>query len=85
MEICLPTRATSPARSTRTRTTSPTAAVPAKWTVHFAGACAVGDVVHVRVERAGLVALVGSEVAVIDATAHRPPPPPRTRLAVVSA
>jgi len=55
------------------------------WTVHFAGACAVGDLVRVRVERAGLVALVGAEVAVIDATAHRPPPPPRTRLAVVSA
>jgi tRNA-2-methylthio-N6-dimethylallyladenosine synthase len=55
------------------------------WTVHFAGACAAGDVVRVRVERAGLVALVGAEVAVIDATAHRAPPPPRTRLAVVSA
>jgi tRNA-2-methylthio-N6-dimethylallyladenosine synthase len=55
------------------------------WTVHFAGTCAVGDLVRIRVERAGLVALVGAEVAVIDATAHRPPPPPRTRLAVVSA
>jgi tRNA-2-methylthio-N6-dimethylallyladenosine synthase len=55
------------------------------WTVHFAGACAVGDVVRVRVERAGRVALVGAEGAVIDATPHRPPPSPRTRLAVVSA
>ena len=55
------------------------------WTVHFAGACAVGDLVRVRVERAGLVALVGAEFEVIDATAHRAPPAPRTRLAVVSA
>jgi tRNA-2-methylthio-N6-dimethylallyladenosine synthase len=55
------------------------------WTVHFTGTSAVGDLVQVRVERAGLVALVGTEVAVIDAIAHRSPPLPRTRLAVVSA
>ena len=55
------------------------------WTVHFAGASAVGDVVRVRVARASLVALVGSEVAVIDATPHRAPSAPRTRLAVLSA
>src|SRR5229473_2735930 len=55
------------------------------WTVHFAGASAVGDLVRVRVERAGLVALVGAQVAVIDATPHPAPPAPRTRLAVVSA
>ena len=55
------------------------------WTVHFAGASAVGDLVRVRVERAGLVALVGAEVAVTDATRHPAPPGPRTRLAVVSA
>jgi len=55
------------------------------WTVHFTGASAVGDLVRVRVERAGLVALVGAELAVIDATPHPAPPGPRTRLAVVSA
>ncbi|HYV68461.1 MAG TPA: tRNA (N6-isopentenyl adenosine(37)-C2)-methylthiotransferase MiaB [Myxococcales bacterium] len=55
------------------------------WTVHFAGASAVGDLVRVRVEKAGLVALVGAEAAVIDPTAHRIAPLPRTRLAVLSA
>ena len=55
------------------------------WTVHFAGASAVGDLVHVRVEKAGLVALVGTEAAVIDSTPHRAPPAPRARLAVLSA
>jgi tRNA-2-methylthio-N6-dimethylallyladenosine synthase len=55
------------------------------WTVHFTGTCAAGDLVRVRVERAGLVALVGTEAAVIDATVNRAPPLPRTRLAVVSA
>ena len=55
------------------------------WTVHFAGESAVGDVVRVRVERAGLVALNGVERAVVDATQHRAPPPAqRTRLSVVS-
>src|SRR6267378_3676833 len=47
------------------------------WTVHFAGASAVGDLVRVRVERAGLVALVGAEVAVTDATRHPAPPGPQ--------
>jgi tRNA-2-methylthio-N6-dimethylallyladenosine synthase len=55
------------------------------WTVHFAGTAAVGDVVRVRVERAGLVALVGTEIAVADATPHRARALPRTSLAVVSA
>ena len=48
-------------------------------------ASAVGDLVHVRVEKAGLVALVGTEAAVIDSTPHRAPPAPRARLAVLSA
>ena len=56
------------------------------WTVHFAGESAVGDVVRVQVERAGLVALSGVERSVVDATQHRAPPRiPRTRLSVVSA
>jgi tRNA-2-methylthio-N6-dimethylallyladenosine synthase len=55
------------------------------WTVHFNGTAGVGDLVRVRVERAGLVALVGSESAVVDASPRRAPPPPRARLAVVSA
>jgi hypothetical protein len=42
-------------------------------------------VVRVRVERAGLVALVGTEIAVADATPHRARALPRTSLAVVSA
>jgi len=54
------------------------------WTVHFAGACGVGDTVRVRVERASLVALVGTEVDVLEAATHRTPAA-RTRLAVVSA
>src|SRR6266481_5292609 len=55
------------------------------WTVHFAGASAVCDLVRVRVERAGLVALVGTEASVIDSTPHRAAPAQRTRLAVLSA
>jgi tRNA-2-methylthio-N6-dimethylallyladenosine synthase len=54
------------------------------WTVHFAGTAAVGDIVRVGVERAGLVALVGREIAMVDASPHRAHAP-RTRLAVVSA
>jgi len=38
-----------------------------------------------RMEKAGLVALVGTEAAVIDSTPHRAPPAPRARLAVLSA
>lgn len=56
------------------------------WTVHFLGSCGPGDLVRVHVERAGLVALNGEELAVIDA---RPPltPAPRASLPlrVVSA
>jgi tRNA-2-methylthio-N6-dimethylallyladenosine synthase len=55
------------------------------WTVHFAGTSAAGDLVRVRVEKAGLVALVGTEADVVDPTPHRIPPAPRTRLAVLSA
>ena len=55
------------------------------WTVHFTGTAAVGDVVRVAVERAGLVALVGREIAVVDASPYRAEALPRTRLAVVSA
>jgi tRNA-2-methylthio-N6-dimethylallyladenosine synthase len=55
------------------------------WTVHFAGESAVGDVVRVRVQRASLVALVGAEAAVTDATPHRASHPPGTHLRVVSA
>jgi tRNA-2-methylthio-N6-dimethylallyladenosine synthase len=54
------------------------------WTVHLTGTAAVGDVVRVAVDRAGLVALVGRQVAVVDATPHRERAA-RTRLAVVSA
>ena len=54
------------------------------WTVHFVGTAFPGDIVRVRVERASLVAAIGSEVAVVDAIAH-PITPSRTRLAVVSA
>jgi len=55
------------------------------WTVHFAGTAAVGDVVGVRVERAGLVALVGTQISILDASPRRARALPRTRLAVVSA
>jgi tRNA-2-methylthio-N6-dimethylallyladenosine synthase len=55
------------------------------WTVHFRGTAAVGDVVRVRVERAGLVALVGDESGVVDASPHPARTQRRTRLAVVSA
>ena len=55
------------------------------WTVHFAGTAAVGDVVGVRVERAGLVALVGTQISIVDASPRRARALPRTRLAVVSA
>src|SRR2546421_1752924 len=55
------------------------------WTVHFAGTAAVGDVVRVRVERAGLVALVGRQISIVDASPRRARALPRTRLAVVSA
>ena len=54
------------------------------WTVHFVGTAFPGDIVRVRVERASLVAVIGSEVAVVDAIAH-PITSSRTRLAVVSA
>jgi tRNA-2-methylthio-N6-dimethylallyladenosine synthase len=54
------------------------------WTVHFRGACAVGDLVRVQVESASLVALRGVEQEVVD------PAPAiertkRTRLTVLSA
>jgi len=54
------------------------------WTVHFVGTAALGDIVRVRVERASLVAVVGLETAVVEATTHRTQSS-RTRLAVVSA
>ncbi|HWE22556.1 MAG TPA: tRNA (N6-isopentenyl adenosine(37)-C2)-methylthiotransferase MiaB [Myxococcales bacterium] len=55
------------------------------WTVHFAGTAAVGDLVRVRVERAGLVALIGTELAVTDPSPHCARDVARTKLAVVSA
>jgi tRNA-2-methylthio-N6-dimethylallyladenosine synthase len=54
------------------------------WTIHFEGTAAVGDLVRVRVERAGLLAVTCTEVAVVD-RARPAPRPSRTRLAVVSA
>jgi tRNA-2-methylthio-N6-dimethylallyladenosine synthase len=54
------------------------------WTVHFVGTASPGDIVRVRVERASLVAVIGSEISVVDATAH-PITSSRTRLAVLSA
>ena len=54
------------------------------WTVHFVGTAALGDIVRMRVERASLVAVVGLETAVVEATTHRTQSS-RTRLAVVSA
>jgi hypothetical protein len=54
------------------------------WTIHFEGTAAVGDLVRVRVERGGLLAVSCAEVAVVD-RARAVPRPSRTRLAVVSA
>jgi tRNA-2-methylthio-N6-dimethylallyladenosine synthase len=54
------------------------------WTVHFIGTASAGDIVRVRVERASLVAVIGSEIAVVDPTAHSVSSS-RTRLAVLSA
>ncbi len=50
------------------------------WTVHFEGDAGVGDLVHVRVAAASLVALRGVQTAVIDKAA----PQPRRRLTVVN-
>jgi tRNA-2-methylthio-N6-dimethylallyladenosine synthase len=54
------------------------------WTVHFTGTGAVGDLVRVHVDRASLVALVGAEAGIVEATPH-PAGPARRPLAVVSA
>jgi tRNA-2-methylthio-N6-dimethylallyladenosine synthase len=51
------------------------------WTVHFQGSARAGDLVEVRVESASLVALRGTQTAVVDAA--RPQPIERHRLAVV--
>jgi len=54
------------------------------WTVHFAGDAGIGDLVRVRVESAGPVALRGIQTGIAD-RAPRIDPSPKRRLAVVSA
>jgi tRNA-2-methylthio-N6-dimethylallyladenosine synthase len=54
------------------------------WTVHFQGTSAVGDIVCVGVERATLVAVCGTEQAVVD-RAPAMERPARTRLTILSA
>ncbi|GAC1540028.1 MAG: hypothetical protein NVS2B9_07050 [Myxococcales bacterium] len=57
------------------------------WTTHFSGRSRVGDVVRVRVLRAGLVALAGEETSVVDPAPRAEPSQhrPRRPLTVVQA
>ena len=52
---------------------------------HFAGDAGVGDVVRVRVEKTGLMALDGTQAGITDKASSTPGPRPRRHLAVVSA